>query len=119
MRVVTIAMALLNLTGFVLVEQSSGFWIAFTWGVILVSYVVLWFFWQGRNWARWLVLITSVIGLLNLPFLAEMRLVQQVVVVAEAILGAFLLYWLNTASVKAFFRSTDPLCPPSPRPSPR
>src|SRR5215471_4090666 len=105
---VTLAMCILNLTG-----------VAFAYGtevppamvmpililVMLVSYLALWYFWKGRNWARWLVLVTSGVALLNLLGLPTFTDFQKVVVVIEAALGGFLLYWLNTRAVREFFRS--------------
>jgi hypothetical protein len=36
--------------------------------LILIGYVVPWAYWQGKNWARVLVLITSVVTILNLCY---------------------------------------------------
>jgi hypothetical protein len=58
---------------------------------------------EGRNWARWLVLIASGLALLNLTLLATVPTVQKIVVITEAALAAFLLYWLNTRAVRGFF----------------
>lgn len=108
---VTLAMCILNPTGFAFLEGSGvapvilvpvfGF-------IMLLGYVVLWYFWKGRNWARWLVLVTSGVALLNLPLLATASLIQNVVIVAEAAMGVFLLYWLNTRAVRGFFTSKSP-----------
>ena len=35
---------------------------------IVAGYVVIWFYWQGRNWARVLVLLTSLLCLYNLRY---------------------------------------------------
>ena len=69
-----------------------------------VSFVVIWFFWQGRNWARWLVIAGSLLALSNLLNFGSWNSVQQVLVVVEAVFGAWLLYWLNTEKVARFFR---------------
>jgi hypothetical protein len=106
-------MAILSVVGYELDEvgRLSVAGVA-QWVVLVGGYVVLWFFWQGRNWARWLVLFTSLVALFNLTLLglAFVRGVAttflQIVVVIEAAFGAFLLYWLNTAPVKAFFRGS-------------
>jgi Predicted membrane protein (DUF2127) len=69
-----------------------------------VSFVVIWFLWQGRNWARWLVIAGSLLALSNLLNFGSWNSVQQVLVVVEAVFGAWLLYWLNTEKVARFFR---------------
>ena len=72
--------------------------------VAFLSFIFTWFFWRGHNWARWLVLITSAVAVLNLGFLPFSNLVQQVFILLEAVLGGWLLYWLNTAEVRRFFK---------------
>ena len=97
-------MAVLNPTGFLLLGPDPAMIErVFCAVVIAVSYVVLWAFWQGRNWARWLVLLTSVLALANLYALESQEPAGRVVLVLEAVLGAYLLYWLNSSSVKAYF----------------
>lgn len=62
---------------------------------------------EEHNWARILVMLTSLLALLNLlalPFLSKPF--EHVVVVLEAILACYLLYWLNTAEVKRHFKET-------------
>jgi hypothetical protein len=103
---VTAAMCVLNLTGFLFVEDSgtpAAFGLILVGFIISLSYVVLWYFWQGRNWARWLVLLASGVALLNMFLLVTVPMVQRVVLIVEAAVGAFLLYWLNTSVVRVFF----------------
>jgi hypothetical protein len=105
-------MAVLNLAGFLMRDATgvdpafSLFWVIV---VMAVGYIVLWFFWRGRNWARWLVQLASVLALLNVLVIPEVKRVLQAVLLVEAALGAYLLYWLNTSAVRTFFRqSTAP-----------
>jgi hypothetical protein len=72
--------------------------------IVGVSYCVLWHYWLGKNWARILVIITSLVALINLVIIQEMNTYEKVVVITEAILAVFLLYWLNTNKVKVFFK---------------
>ncbi len=71
--------------------------------ILLLSFVVIWFYWKGRNWARWLVLLTCLLALLNLTSLPSFPVLAQTVIVGEAALGAFLLVWLNTPAVRSYF----------------
>jgi len=108
---VTLAMCVLNPTGFVFIKGSgvgAAILVPVFSLIMILSYVVLWYFWRGRNWARWLVLVTSGVALLNLLGLATASAIQKVVIVIEAATGGFLLYWLNTRAVRGFFAPKAP-----------
>ena len=72
--------------------------------IIGLSYVVLWHYWKGKNWARIVVLIGSVMALLNLVALPSASTLQMGALVLRALLGGFLLVWLNRSPVREFFR---------------
>lgn len=73
---------------------------------ILAGYFVLLFYWKGRNWARILVILTSLLSVYNLILLRKQHVVLlKAVIICEAILGIYLIYWLNTAEAKNFFTS--------------
>ena len=107
-------MSVLNLNALMMIGDTGAFGLVFALVVIAVSYAVLWRFWQGRNWARWLVMITSVIALSNLAFVAAgPSWPLRIVLAAEALLGLFLLYWLNTKPVRAYFTPAGHAVPES------
>lgn len=103
-----IAMCFLNLAGFVFVDRKvvpiEVQVILFSL-IVAFSYIVLWFYWQGKNWARILVLVTSAIALINLFGLPALTMLQRAVVVIEAALAVFLFWWLNTKAVREYFKS--------------
>ena len=68
-----------------------------------VAFVVIWFLWQGRNWARWLVIAGSLLALFNLLNFGSWNSMQQKLIVVESVFGAWLLYWLKTKKVVRFF----------------
>jgi len=68
------------------------------------AYVVVWFFWKGRNWARIVVLLTSLWAILNLLAWNRLGRFGKVMVGGEGGLAVFLLCWLNTADVRVFFK---------------
>jgi hypothetical protein len=53
----TVAIGVLNLTAFVNLNWAHRSVVVVTLLIVLVSYVLLWFFWKGRNWARLLFLL--------------------------------------------------------------
>jgi hypothetical protein len=86
----TILMAVCNPLGFVFLDPSMGamaiqiFVMAL---IVAVSYLVLWHYSRGMNWARFLVLVTSVIALLNLFIFPSATAGQRAVLILEAFLG--------------------------------
>ena len=104
----TIAIGILNLTAFVNLNWARKSAVVATALVLLVSYVLLWFFWKGKNWVRLFFLFVSVIAVLNLITLVRPPgniVLYDAGVIAWALLGLFLLYWLNRADVRGWFKS--------------
>jgi hypothetical protein len=105
---ITVAMGILNLTCFLSAERAP-YLAATLWAEILVAlvgYLILWFFWKGKNWARISVLVASVLSVINLIDLLHPYgnvIVYDSVVIAWALVGFFLLYWLNLADVREWF----------------
>ena len=99
---VTLLLGARYLAGFLFVQNYGIASITFA---AAVNYVVLWYFWEGRNWARWLVLLTSVLTVFNLSMLPRFTPLQGAVLVMETMLGLFLIYWLNTRAVRHYFTS--------------
>jgi len=72
--------------------------------VITVGYVVLWFYYQGRNWARLAVILGSLLILLNNCWaIKHANPIVKVVDVAEMIVAVFLVVWLNTSTARVYF----------------
>jgi hypothetical protein len=103
----SIFMSITNAMGWAIIDWSKPkahvIFVLFT-AFILIDYLVIWFYWKGRNWARILVLLGSLLCLHNLRYWGHSGIVARVMIGAEAVLAIFLLYWLNTANVRAFFR---------------
>ena len=75
--------------------------------IVLISCLVLWFFWKGKNGARLFVLVVSVGSIINLLALIHPYgnvVVYDSILIAWALVGFFLLYWLNLADVREWFR---------------
>jgi hypothetical protein len=112
---VTIAMCVTNLLGLFLVNwkpyphHHPGTLFTYFAVLILVGYVVLWKFWLGRNWARWLVILTSICALWNLWQLRKPippqfdSAVRAPMVLAEGVIALFLLVYLNLGGVRAWY----------------
>ncbi len=107
MKEITILLCIFNISGYVFLDQKIGFiefQLIFGTIVVAFSFAVIWYLWKGRNWARILVLVTSVVALLNLFSILESNTYKQIVIVGEAAFAIFLLIWLNTNPVKKFFK---------------
>ena len=70
--------------------------------------LMIWFYWCGRNWARWVIMIGTLLSFGGFIYLPE-RLYDRVYLIAEALYGAFLLYWLNTRRVRNYFAGIEPV----------
>lgn len=109
-------MGILNLTTFVYPKRPRFFAVTLAAEILIVlaGYLVLWFFWKGKNWARISVLVGSVLSVINLLALPLIHpygnmignmIVYDSKIIAWALVGFFLLYWLNLADVREWFKS--------------
>jgi hypothetical protein len=114
---VTVAMGILNLTSFLSPKRAPYFAATLAAKVLVVfaGYLVLWFFRKGKNWARISVFVASVLSVINLFALIHPYgnvIVYDSIVIAWALVGLFLLYWLNLADVREWFKSQKRLPTP-------
>ena len=100
---VTIAMCALNATVFFWTGSASTPLKVAMFSFTAIGYLVLWQFWIGRNWARWLVMFASGVCIANLYYLSTATSIQAAIIIVETLFGIFMLYWLNTAAVRGFF----------------
>jgi hypothetical protein len=73
----------------------------------LIALVFVLFYWLGHEWARWAVMICSVWNLLWIFTIAtafHRSHLNGAVTVAKDLLSIFLLWHLNTAPIKAWFK---------------
>ena len=86
------------------------FWIN-AFAAMVLFFVVLWFYWRGRNWARITILVLCAFRLIGL-FTWKMRVdtlyetAAAALRVSIALLSLFLLYWLNTKKAVEYFDPT-------------
>lgn len=71
---------------------------------VIISFVVIWFFHKGRNWARILVLIASFFCFTNLYHFTHYPMFTKVILGGQMLFAAYLLYWLNSKEVTAYFK---------------
>jgi len=97
---------------------TQRMWLFFTFS-ICIGYLFIWFYWKGRNWARIAVLLvsfTSIVNLFSWNTVALSPALQttpaRIVLATRAVLGAALLYWLNTSPVVDFFKRNRVIVPP-------
>jgi hypothetical protein len=102
-------MAVLNLFGYALLlgpRKPRNVEVAFVFISLMIAagYVVLWYYWQGRNWARILVFLTCFLCFYNLRSFLTSNLLVRIMLVGEAAVALFLVFWLNTSRARAFFQ---------------
>ena len=115
-----VLMCITNATGFFAVNWQLPYartlFITFS-ILITIGYFVLWFYLQGRNWARWLVMIECLQCFWNIKYLFHPNplspRIEPVMIASEAILAAYLIWYLNTPPVRMWFISGRAENPPS------
>lgn len=78
--------------------------------IALIGFVIIRYFWKGRNWARWVVMIQAALAVLNPLIEASSRIAtgMYLYMMAQAAFGLFLLFWLNRPEVRAWFQRSAP-----------
>lgn len=66
---------------------------------------IICYLWKGRNWARLLLMIGSVLSLLTVTLLHKETPIHQVHSVSSMALGAYLFYWFSTKPIVRFFKA--------------
>ena len=77
----------------------------------IIALVCIWFYYSGHEWARWVVMIVSVLDLLGLISIAKTFAASHLSgadAIAKAVLAIFLLYYLNTPPIRAWFSHKEP-----------
>ena len=76
-------------------------------GGAIISAICVFFYWKGHEWARWLVMIDAVLILLLLFGVAKTWQLSHFngsVQIGRALLAIYLLWYLNTAPVRSWFK---------------
>lgn len=116
LSVTTVLMIICNLMVFSIVDPTYMayrdmliIYLIMAFGVA-IGFIFIWFYWKGRNWARRFVLIVSVLSLYNLRTWDAanhsrifLPIATHVMLASRALVGAILLYFLNTSSFRSFF----------------
>jgi putative Mn2+ efflux pump MntP len=84
--------------------HATTTFVAFT-ILIPIGYAFLWFYWKGHNWARIAVLSTGVLTICNLRYWQHGNSLNRFMIGTETALGIFLIYWLNTARIREYFKA--------------
>lgn len=108
-------MSLTNAMGWVIIDwRAPHARLRFTTYTVLslLGYVFVWFYWQGRNGARISVVLCSILAIVNVTAWSSNKpgtilWLRHIMIASEAALGVFLLYWLNTSTVREFFRRSS------------
>jgi hypothetical protein len=82
-------------------------------GGTFLELLLIWHYWKGQNWSRIFVLLWSLfVAVRALSFLVDHNLdptalMSHPLSFFHALLAVFLLYWLNTSAVRAWFKKTS------------
>ena len=91
--------------------------------VVLVAgqCVVVLYYWLGRSWARWLVLVGCIFYLVGLKDLVSQwhlhhSVLNATLTIGSAVLAVYLLWYLHTRDVRDWFARSTISAAPSPAP---
>ena len=104
--VTTCLVAILHILGFFLIESQVLDDVEMYYAgaiIVVLGGIVLWWYWKGLNWARWIVLLESFVCIWNLKYLRGATPVEILMIITEGILALFFLVYLNTKPVRAWF----------------
>jgi hypothetical protein len=77
----------------------------------IIAAVCVWFYWSGQEWARWIVMADCVFTFFGLTHISKSWATSHlgaIVTICQVLLAIFLLYYLNTAPVRAWFSRKEP-----------
>jgi hypothetical protein len=83
-------------------------------GIVVISLleaVFVFFYYKGQNWARWLVMLDSLYQLILLIRVGKAWSISHIsgsLVIANALLAIYLLYYLNSVEAKRYFMPKSP-----------
>jgi len=87
-------------------DIGSAFVLGFSLGVMVLSMLLTYFFWRGKNWARVLLLIGSVLSLFNLTSLPQYAdPLSKAYLLLDVAFSAYLIFWLSRPAVAAYFKN--------------
>jgi hypothetical protein len=92
-------------------NRESGLSILIYSLIVAACYVFLWFYLQGRNWARWIVILLcaqslwAARSLFHQPWMAK-RL-ESLTLASETLVAFFLIFYLSTPAVRLWFHGNQ------------
>ena len=119
-RMLSVLMCLFNIASLLYIDFAKEILpqVLFYSPFIIGTFIVIYYFSNGRNWARILVIIGSVFNVLFLLGTIAMYagLIRKTVTVLDGAFAIYLLLFLNKETTKAFFKNTVAV---SPQPKPK
>jgi len=106
-KLLTLLMGISNLLTFASIDykQPIGGQLLIFIPIVFAMFVILYFFYKGKNWARILVIIGSVLTLLLfLTIFNSKNIIETFDYIYSGILSLYLLIFLNTVAAKEYFK---------------
>ena len=78
--------------------------------IVAACYIFLWFYLQGRNWARWMVILLCVQSLWTARSLVHWPwtiTLESLTLASEAFIAIFMIWYLSTPVVRLWFRGNQ------------
>jgi len=72
--------------------------------ILLFTSVLYWYFWQGKNWARWILILLYLFAFLNLFSWLEHSWREQGALLLDTLSAIAFLIWVNTKPVRKHFQ---------------
>ena len=66
--------------------------------------VVFWFLWHGRNWARLVTIVMSILTIAGVQYFEFYDLLRKILLVIDIAFSVWLIYWLTRLPVRSYFR---------------
>lgn len=109
-KMLSLFMCLFNMAGFLFIDFTKEIMaqMFFYVPIIVITFLVIYFFYRGKDWARILIIIGSIFNLVFLlgAIVMYAGFFRRTVTVLDGVFSIYLLLFLNKETTKSFFKNT-------------
>lgn len=118
-KTLSLLMCLFNMASFLFIDYTKEIMpqMFFYVPIILITFLIIYFFYKGRNWARILIIIGSIFNLVFLlgAIVMYAGFFRRTLTVLDGAFSVYLLLFLNKETTKAFFKNVVDVSSPKPK----